>query len=205
MVQTRSKCPPELKRLGKCQEKAKAKPKPKTTKKKNDTSNKDGKCMRVMSSCTKMVQLDRKLSALQRKYVKLTEDFDEMVLPKSSLRNTMAQQFRKRAAMLHEMSKLNTEVKRLELEYDAVKKKCYGGNPKGNLCQNYTNENYNRNLRNERMSKLRSTIRNKINRLDNPVAKKAYQKALKKAVNANLDWLNVEVEANLTVQKNNLR
>lgn len=221
MVQTRSKCPTHLKRLGKCQEKpkTKTKTKPKTTKPKTKP---DDKCMRVMSSCTKMVQLDRKLSTLQQKYVKLTDDFDDMVLPNKAhaskmppswLRNTMAQQFRKRAAMLHEMSKLNTEVKRLEAQYEAVKKNCYGGNPKGNLCQGYTNKNYNRDRQNQRaklekkrLSNLRSTIRNKINRLENPVAKNAFRKALTKAVDANLNWLNVEVSANLNVQnkKNNL-
>lgn len=217
MVETRSKCPTELKRLGKCREKPKPKPRAKT-KTKSKTKSKaiagNDKCMRVMSSCTKMVQLDRKLSTLQKKYVKLTDDFDDMVLPNKALppswlRNTMAQQFRKRAAVLHEMSKLNTEVKRLEAQYEAAKKKCYGGNPKGNLCRGYTNQNYNRERRNERaklekkrLAGLRSVIRNKINRLDNPVARNAFRKALTKAVDANLNWLNVEVSTNLNMQNN---
>jgi hypothetical protein len=215
MVQTRSKCPTELKRLGKCRDKTKSTSKPKPKPKPTKTS--ENKCMRVMSSCTKMVQLDRKLSALQQKYVKLTDDFDEMILPNKRNKaprwatGTMAQQFRKRAAMLHEMSKLNTEVKRLEAQYEAAKKQCYAGNPKGNLCRDYTNKNYNRNKQSEReklekkrLSNLRSTIRTKIRRLENPVAKNAFQKALAKAVDANLNWLNLEVSANLNVQKNNL-
>ena len=194
-----------------------------TSKKKTPTKKKEVnqsvRCLQVMNACEKMVKIDRQLQQLQMRYVKMSENFNNMIIPNPKkkprpawMQYTVNKEFKRRANVLHSMSKLNADVKRLQAQYERAKKSCYSSNPKGNLCRFVTYNEIQRALSNERaaaekkrLSGLRKVIKNKISKLANPNAAKMYTAELKRAKTNQLNWLNANVSTNLAFQKNNLR